>query len=155
MDRKNAKRTIMNMVADAGYPMASETEAIEKLILKKLGTYIATQRKQKGITQKELNNLSSVSLAVIADLENGKSMPRVETLIRLAIALKINVNDIFETMKCDTNNALMKPIKAKSSRDSELASAIAGFGYEKNMVNEIMDFISFIEYKYKKNNSRH
>ena len=73
--------------------------SIENLILKKLGTYISMQRKQHSLTQKDLNKLSHVSLAVIADLENGKSMPRVETLIRLACAMGIDINEIFEEMK--------------------------------------------------------
>ena len=120
--------------------------SIENLILKKLGTYISMQRKQHSLTQKDLNKLSHVSLAVIADLENGKSMPRVETLIRLACAMGIDINEIFEEMKCVPSRAVNNIPSSKAS----LASSIAGFGYDKNMVNEIMDFISYIEHKYSK-----
>ena len=93
--------------------IAEETEAIEKLILKKLGVYITSKRREKHLSIEEIHRCSHVSSSVISDLENGKSMPRVETLIKLALALKINANDIFETMKCNVNNALMKPIKTK------------------------------------------
>ena len=46
-------------------------------------------------------------------------------------------------------------IKETSNNDlsdkANLASTIASFGYKKEIVNEIMDFISYIEYKYEKN----
>lgn len=125
------------------------THVQEKAILKKIGTFIAAQRKEKKLTQKDLNKLSHVSLAVIADLENGKSMPRVETLIRLSLAMGINPNETFEMMKIKTL-PLFTDSNTKVKSEAELASTIAGFGYSKDMVNEIMEYIDFIEYKYSK-----
>ncbi len=70
----------------------------EMRILKELGNFFYNERANKNISVRALNKLSGVSIAVIADLENAKSMPRIETLIRLGLALDIKSNTIFSVM---------------------------------------------------------
>lgn len=48
---------------------------------------LASVRSGKGITQRELERLSGVKQPVIARIERGKSIPRVDTLIRLLAPL--------------------------------------------------------------------
>lgn len=44
-------------------------------------------RNEKGITQRELEELSGVSQPVIARIEKGKTVPRIDTVIKLLSAL--------------------------------------------------------------------
>jgi transcriptional regulator with XRE-family HTH domain len=52
-------------------------------------------RTQKGISQMELSVRSDLSQSFLANLEKGKKQPSVLTIIRIADALNVNVQDFF------------------------------------------------------------
>lgn len=114
------------------------TDNAIQTILTQLGTFIVANRHRKKLTQKEVNKKSHVSLAVIADLENCKSMPRIETLVRISSALEININEVFEVMKYNKSKNIDEPYKA---------SILASFGYDKYEVELILQFMRFIKFE--------
>lgn len=52
------------------------------------------QRHQKGMTQKELAQASSLTQSVIARLESKKATPQLDTLLKVANALDCNITVI-------------------------------------------------------------
>ena len=48
---------------------------------------VATQRKARGLSQKELAELTGTTQSAIARLESGGRPPRIDTLLRIAEAL--------------------------------------------------------------------
>ena len=48
---------------------------------------IINARKERGISQKKLEELSGVSQPVIARFEKGKTIPKIETIIKLLAPL--------------------------------------------------------------------
>ena len=76
-----------------------QVKRYEKEILKQVGVFIYNQRKKRGVTIKDLNIMTGVGTAVISDLENTKSMPRIETLLRICEVLEISFSDLFDHMK--------------------------------------------------------
>ena len=57
---------------------------------------IEDARKNKGLTQNELAELSGVSRTIISGLESGRiKNTTAGTLVKIASALKVNVEDIF------------------------------------------------------------
>lgn len=58
------------------------------------GEKINQLRNRRGLSQRELANLLGVSPVNISQLENDKREPRLETLLKLAEALKCNVDDL-------------------------------------------------------------
>ena len=88
--------------------ISKQAKIYEQLILNQIGAFIANKRNEKNITIRELNKITGVSIGVISDLENAKSMPRVETLIKLAEALEISLSLIFENMKPATQKTSNK-----------------------------------------------
>ncbi len=120
------------------------TNFYEKRVLQKLAAFIATKRKEKHLTVRELKDRSKVSLAVINDLEKARSMPRIETLIRLGLALEIDFNEVFKAL-------VLPEIKSiKKDGTTDIAMDIAKYGYDKNQILEILDFIKYIDFKAKK-----
>lgn len=55
-------------------------------------------RRQRGISQLELSNLSGVSHGYISELENGLKIPTVGTICKLARALECKPEELF---RCD------------------------------------------------------
>ncbi|RXK58409.1 XRE family transcriptional regulator [Lacibacter luteus] len=62
---------------------------------------IVHARKQKGLTQEQLADLSNVTVRTIQRIESGESMPRAYTLKAIATALNIS----FEELTADNNLA--------------------------------------------------
>lgn len=53
-------------------------------------------RIKRQLTIRELAELSGISRSQISDIENGKSMPTIETLCRLAKALGVGTEELYK-----------------------------------------------------------
>ena len=56
---------------------------------KLVGDNVCRIRKEKGLTQEQLSELSGLSQQYISDLERGKRNPTIVTIYELAMALKV------------------------------------------------------------------
>ncbi len=56
---------------------------------KLVGDNVSRVRKEKGLTQEQLSELSGLSQQYISDLERGKRNPTIVTIYELAMALKV------------------------------------------------------------------
>lgn len=61
-----------------------------------LGKNLRRLRKQEGLTQEDLADLTTVHRNYISDLERGHRNPSVDVLAKLAAALNVNVASLFE-----------------------------------------------------------
>lgn len=59
---------------------------------KVVGEKIKEARIKKGLTQKELSEKTGLSRSYISDMENGRYIPSVKTLLTVAKELKVNLN---------------------------------------------------------------
>ncbi len=129
-----------------------QAEYYEKLILNQIGVFINTKRKEKGITVRDLNKMTGVSLGVISDLENTNCMPRVETLLRICEALDIDNTVLFENMKLAHTSARKDSSVTASKIDKydKLGQILAGledFTYSKEDVAEIVSYMKYLDFK--------
>jgi transcriptional regulator with XRE-family HTH domain len=60
------------------------------------GAKIRRLRESLDMTQVELAEKASVTQSFISDLEGNKKFPNMKTMIRIAQALGVTVNDLFE-----------------------------------------------------------
>lgn len=66
-----------------------------KIILKELGVKIKQVRKLKRMTQLDLEVSSGVHAGDISKIENGMKNPAATTLIKLATALEVELNEFY------------------------------------------------------------
>ena len=132
--------------------ISKQAKIYEQLILNQIGAFIANKRNEKNITIRELNKITGVSIGVISDLENAKSMPRVETIIKLAEALKISLSLIFENMKPATQKTSNKSkiIPDDMNKYDKISTLLAGLSYAKEEITDIISYIKFTDYKKQK-----
>lgn len=132
--------------------ISKQAKIYEQLILNQIGAFIANKRNEKNITIRELNKITGVSIGVISDLENAKSMPRVETLIKLAEALEISLSLIFENMKPATQKTSnsSKIIPDDMNKYDKISTLLAGLSYTKEEITDIISYIKFTDYKKQK-----
>ena len=53
-------------------------------------------RKSRGMTQTELSKAAGLSQAFVSDVERGKCLPSVETLVRFARVLDCTLDDLVD-----------------------------------------------------------
>lgn len=145
---KNKKGTTKNLytsIGANGNTIEEDSRFLEQQILKKLGAYVTAERTEKHLSIEEIHRRSHVSSSVISDLENAKTLPKIEIIMRIALALEIDINNIFKNMMLDKMKFFnINNIKTKKS---EIMSTIASFGYTKSEAREISDFMNYIEHK--------
>lgn len=128
----------------------AQAELYEKEILKQIGVFFYNRRKAKDITIKDLNIMTGVGTAVISDLENKKSMPRIETLLRICEVLEISTSDLFDRMKLGTvnrENGSRLVIDDTINKYDRLSSCVAGLDYSKEDIAEIVSYAKYLDFK--------
>lgn len=56
-----------------------------------IGEYMVKRRKTLGVSQKELAELSGISLHSLSNLEGGKGNPTLESLLKVATTLGVTI----------------------------------------------------------------
>lgn len=127
----------MNVTKEKITNTANELEA---KILKRLGNFFYNARADKNMSVRALNTLSGVSVAVISDLENAKGMPRIETIIRLALALGIkDMNEVFSMTLLDNSNIAI-------NEEALLRQYLSKTGFNNSEIRQIQYYINFMKY---------
>jgi transcriptional regulator with XRE-family HTH domain len=57
-----------------------------------IGKMINTKRQEKNLTQIQVSDFTGLSRNYISDIENGRYMPSVDALTRLAKCLELDLN---------------------------------------------------------------
>lgn len=63
--------------------MNEESSKIDNKLSERLVKEVVEMRKEKGLTQRELSQLSGVNLFVITKMENGTSYPKLFTFLKI------------------------------------------------------------------------
>jgi transcriptional regulator with XRE-family HTH domain len=69
--------------------------ARDNRLLITFGRRLSVVRKSRNLTQQQLSELIGISVVALAYIETGKRWPRIDTLDKLARALKVPVADLF------------------------------------------------------------
>lgn len=113
---------------------------------------IRVYRKKAGLSQKELGEKLGVSQQHIAQYENGKRTPKLETIIKIASALDCEISDIDENIVI-THHILHSPKLTPEDieqykRDAEARELIEKRASEEDITEEehqkIADYIERI-----------
>ena len=66
--------------------------------LQTLGKRIKSLRKEKNLTQEELAHESGISVLHLIKIENGKSNPTFETLVKLSKGFDISLSELVKEL---------------------------------------------------------
>lgn len=113
-----------------------------------VGRYFKDLRQQKKLSIRDLAERSKVSTAVISDLENLRSLPRTEVLLKLAYGLDIKIEDLFSHMYSDIPEKAFN-ISNKKSKAMSLEDIITQQGLNSIDAKDVLKYIEFLKYKSK------
>lgn len=85
----------------------------------KIGQTIKKYRKQKGLTLKELSELTGISISFLSDIERGRRNPSIENAVIIAKALSFDAsiilpNDVKSILKESYSSSLHEEIKVSN-----------------------------------------
>jgi transcriptional regulator with XRE-family HTH domain len=87
--------------------------------LESLGRAIAAERHRHGLTQMEFAKKAGVNRAYLSDVEQGHRNVTMDVLVRLALALELNVSDLMvsaeQIQRAGTNGDAATPPKPKTN----------------------------------------
>ena len=105
-----------------------DTESMKQQI----GTNLARLRRDRGFTQESLAHECGLEVTTVASIERARRLPSVPTLIKLAEALKVTPNDLFETTRSprmtekeNRLHALMQLLAKRTVSEIELVTDLA------------------------------
>ena len=78
-----------------------------------VGKRISLIRKNRGMTQEQLAEKAELSNIYISHVENSRSIPSLETLMKLCSALDITPDEVLLGTKQDMENYLQSDIQKK------------------------------------------
>ena len=111
-----------------------------------IGEYINYIRESRDISLRELYRRSNISIAVLSDIENGLKLPRIETLIKLALVLDIRLEVFFSTkfLPCQP---FVTAHSQQLRENGTIRNALLNARFNKDEVKDIMNFIEFTKSK--------
>ena len=89
--------------------LKSQAKFIYDSITISLSRMFKSYRQKKGYSHRQLSKIASVSTAVISDLETGKIQPKFDNLLKLALALDIQLVDLLSEMNISKKNCITTP----------------------------------------------
>lgn len=78
-----------------------------------VGKRISLIRKNRGMTQEQLAEKAELSNIYISHIENSRSIPSLETLMKLCSALDVTPDEVLLGTKQDMENYLQSDIQKK------------------------------------------
>lgn len=81
-----------------------------------LGNKIRHLRKSKNISQEKLSEMAGISPRQMIRIELGRSLPTIENLDKIAKALEVNIQSLFENDHYDSVQNLKEQLHKKNSQ---------------------------------------
>lgn len=127
-------------------------------LTKVIGREFHEYREKKGLSLRDIYIPEKISMAVISDLENGKKMPRVETLIRLMNIVDMPYSCLFNAKKLpktmQTASTRIALVQGSNYLNDDLAELLLQKGYNHKEIEMIAQFMNFVKFQRSKITSK-
>ena len=120
----------------------------------KIGKFIASKRKEQGLTQLQLAEKLSMTDRAISKWETGKSLPDASLMPELCKLLKITINDLLcgEVVSVENYNekaekALLEMVKKEEMQNKKLMmyENVIGFGSTLSFLIQVLVAVFFVK----------
>ena len=120
----------------------------------KIGKFIASKRKEQGLTQLQLAEKLCITDRAVSKWETGKSLPDASLMPELCKLLKITINDLLcgEVVSVENYNekaekALLEMVKKEETQNKKLMmyENVIGFGSTISFLIQILVAVFFVK----------
>lgn len=120
----------------------------------KIGKFIASKRKEQGLTQLQLAEKFGITDRAVSKWETGKSLPDASLMPELCKLLKITINDLLcgEVVSVENYNekvekALLEMVKKEEAQNKKLMmhENVIGFGSTISFLIQVLVAVFFVK----------
>lgn len=120
----------------------------------KIGKFIASKRKEQGLTQLQLSEKLGITDRAVSKWETGKSLPDASLMPELCKLLKITINDLLcgEVVSVENYNkkaekALLEMVKKEEMQNKKLMmyENVIGFGSTLSFLIQVLVAVLFVK----------
>lgn len=120
----------------------------------KIGKFIASKRKEQGLTQLQLAEKLGITDRAVSKWETGKSLPDASLMPELCKLLKITINDLLcgEVVSVENYNekaekALLEMVKKEEMQNKKLMmyENVIGFGSTLSFLIQVLVAVFFVK----------
>lgn len=120
----------------------------------KIGKFIASKRKEQGLTQLQLAGKLGITDRAVSKWETGKSLPDASLMPELCKLLKITINDLLcgevvsvENYNEKTEKALLEMVKKEEMQNKKLMmyENVIGFGSTISFLIQVLVAVFFVK----------
>lgn len=120
----------------------------------KIGKFIASKRKEQGLTQLKLSEKLGITDRAVSKWETGKSLPDASLMPELCKLLKITINDLLcgEVVSVENYNekaekALLEMVKKEEMQNKKLMmyENVIGFGSTLSFLIQVLVAVFFVK----------
>lgn len=120
----------------------------------KIGKFIASKRKEQGLTQLQLAEKLGITDRAVSKWETGKSLPDASLMPELCKLLKITINDLLcgEVVSVENYNekaekALLEMVKKEEMQNKKLImyENVIGFGSTLSFLIQVLVAVFFVK----------
>ena len=120
----------------------------------KIGKFIASKRKEQGLTQLQLAEKLGITDRAVSKWETGKSLPDASLMPELCKLLKITINDLLcgevisvENYNEKTEKALLEMVKKEEMQNKKLMmyENVIGFGSTLSFLIQVLVAVFFVK----------
>jgi len=126
-----------------------ETKEISERVCNELGSYFHYMRETVNkLSLRELSKKCGISIALISAFEDGKKLPRIETIIKLMTVLKIPYKEVFGH-KLAGMDFLFEVNQILKNGDNPLRQFLSTQGFDKDEIKDIIKYTEFVKFSRK------
>lgn len=121
---------------------------------KVIGTKFHEYRENSNLSLRDIYAAEKVSTAVVSDFENGKKLPRVETLIRLLNLVNMPYAEVFNSEILPSNipnksSIATRICKIQDCQYPAVKEILLTYGFNRREIEDIIQYMDFLVSKRK------
>lgn len=123
------------------------TENTYWYIVRKIAEKFKEYRNKSGLSLRDIYEDKKISsMAVVSELENGKKLPKLKTLLKLMSLVEIPFDEVFSSNVLPTKATKKQSGNTVSkSDDDEMRDTLMAHGYDSKEIDDILKYMNYVK----------
>lgn len=112
-----------------------------------IGKKFKQYRLKAGLSLRDIYREEQISIALISDLEAGKKLPRMETLVRLCNKVGMPLDEVFSARITPTR---MDLLTGENDIENKIRTVLTNGNFSSSFADDLIEYFEFLKTKQNK-----
>lgn len=112
-----------------------------------IGKKFKQYRLKAGLSLRDIYRDEQISIALISDLEAGKKLPRMETLVRLCNKVDMPLDEVFSARITPTRMGLLT---GENDIETKIRTVLTNGNFSSSFADDLIEYFEFLKTKQSK-----